>query len=270
MPPSDNPESMIVPRLEEAEGTETANDRERGEIETDRDSFTPATTTAGTGLFIVESAYTFTENRAGVKDSHSLPEFLLRYGLVDRLELRLGWNWEVGTGSEGAGGDVFNEVGPEKKLQSETRISYGVKVLVTKNEKIIPGSALLLMAYTPTSGPSTETQFVGTYVFGWKLPYDCKLDAAIRYWMGAEEQDHFNEWAPSVVLKVPLTEKLKVHAEYFGLFTTNKAEDTNHQYFSPGIHYLVNSDLEMGVRVGWGLNEQTPRFFCNTGFGWRF
>src|SRR5262245_21325490 len=46
--------------------------RERDEIETDRDSFTPAVTTAGRGRLIFESAYTFLDNR-GVKETHSFP-----------------------------------------------------------------------------------------------------------------------------------------------------------------------------------------------------
>jgi hypothetical protein len=36
------------------------------------------------------------------------------------------------------------------------------------------------------------------------------------------------------------------------------------------VHYLVTPDLEVGVRVGWGLNDQSARFFSNAGFGWRF
>ena len=54
------------------------------------------------------------------------------------------------------------------------------------------------------------------------------------------------------------------------IFSANKADEFNHQYFSPGIHYLVTPDLEVGVRVGWGLNDQSARFFSNVGFGLRF
>jgi|GEM_PF-7032951 len=52
------------------------------EIETDRDSFTPATTLAGRKRMIVESAYSFIDNRR-VPDTHSYPELLFRYGLTD-------------------------------------------------------------------------------------------------------------------------------------------------------------------------------------------
>ena len=36
------------------------------------------------------------------------------------------------------------------------------------------------------------------------------------------------------------------------------------------MHYLVTPNVELGVRVGWGLNEPVGRFFSNVGFGWRF
>jgi hypothetical protein len=61
-----------------------------------------------------------------------------------------------------------------------------------------------------------------------------------------------------------------VHAEYFRLFSQDKAVNFNRQYFSPGGHYLITPDLEVGGRVGWGLNEQSARFFVNAGFGLRF
>lgn len=38
----------------------------------------------------------------------------------------------------------------------------------------------------------------------------------------------------------------------------------------PGVHYLVNHNLEVSVRVGWGLNDQSSLFFSKVGVGWRF
>jgi hypothetical protein len=32
----------------------------------------------------------------------------------------------------------------------------------------------------------------------------------------------------------------------------------------------VTPDLEVGIRVGWGMNDQSARFFANGGFGLRF
>ena len=58
-------------------------------IETDRNSFTFSRRTAPTNRFIFESAYTnISIGRECTK--HSFPESVLRYGLNDRIELRLG------------------------------------------------------------------------------------------------------------------------------------------------------------------------------------
>ena len=37
-----------------------------------------------------------------------------------------------------------------------------------------------------------------------------------------------------------------------------------------GTHYLLTPNLEIGVRVGWGLNQDAANFFANTGVGWRW
>lgn len=265
--PSTGP-AFEIPRVERVEPIERP---EGGEIETDRDSFTPATTTAGRGRLIVESAYTFLDNRR-VKETHSLPELVLRYGLTDRVELRLGWNYEVG----GAGNDTTGSGSGEtdtpflNQLERESNFAYGVKLKMTETDAFLPGSALILQAFTPTSGPATDTRFVGTYVFGWDLPGRMKLDAAIRYSTASEEEDRFNVWAPSVVLKAPLGEKWDVHVEYFSVNSAGRDHDFTRQYISPGAHYLLNENLEVGVRIGWGLNDQSARFFCNAGVGMRF
>ena len=71
------------------------------------------------------------------------------------------------------------------------------------------------------------------------------------------------------MLKIPLGEKWAVHGEYFAILRNGSTVNNQH-YFSPGVHYLVTSNLEIGTRFGWGLNSDAYRFFINTGFGWRF
>jgi outer membrane putative beta-barrel porin/alpha-amylase len=237
-------------------------------IETDRDSFTPATTTAGRGRLIVESAYSFIDNRH-IPETHSFPELLLRYGVTKRIELRLGWNYEVGGGGDVSGAEGSQDV-QGARLKREYRVTYGVKVAVTEQDRWLPQSVLILQGFTPTGGATNDTQIVATYAAGWKFANGWKLDAATRYGSSSEGGDRFSIWAPSIVLKVPLGERWSVHGEYFGLFSQDKAQDFSRHYFSPGIHYLVTPNLEVGVRVGWGLNEQASRFFSNVGFGLRF
>lgn len=264
---------LLDPRPEELtrEGNKEEGERERDEIETDRDSFTPATKLAGQGRCIVESAYSYIENR-GVAATHSFPEFLVRYGWTDWLELRLGWNYEIGGARNNVSGtDAGDESsGNLKGLERESTFNYGVKFLLTRPDGWVPRSAVILQGSSPTSGKATDTELVATYVFGWELPNRWLFDAAMRYGTGTEETDHFSNWAPSAVLKVPVGEKWNVHVEYFGIFSTGKDQESVQHYFSSGAHYLITSNLEVGVRLGCGLNDQSARFFSNVGVGWRF
>ncbi|MFN7811886.1 MAG: transporter [Planctomycetia bacterium] len=238
----------------------------REELETDRDSFTFAPTTAGPGLSILEASYSFIDNRTG-PEAHSVPELLLRRGIGEKLEARLGFNYEAGgpglvSGSEFGGEDVVAE--------DESRVLYGVKVETSEQRGWLPRSAAVIQGYTPVSGPSNKSTLVLGEAFGWRFANGWEWTSAIRYGTGFEAADAFNQWAPSTVVKIPVAERWNVHAEYFGIFSSGKEIPLNVQYASIGGHVLATEDLEIGLRVGWGLNDTSPAFFTNLGVGWRY
>ena len=165
-------------------------------------------------------------------------------------------------------GDPEEETGPA--VEYDSQLFYGGKALLTTQRGWVPQSSVIVQAGTPTSGKETATQMFTTYAFGWQTPSRWKWDTAMRYGFDTTDGDHFNVWAPSTVLKVPIGERWNVHGEYFGIFSQGRAHDTSQHYFSPGVHYLVTRDLEVGVRVGWGLNHDAANFFSNVGFGWQY
>ncbi|HWB00923.1 MAG TPA: hypothetical protein VG713_20670, partial [Pirellulales bacterium] len=99
---------------------EAPEEDDEKELETDRDAFTPATSIVGRRNTVVESSYSFINNRI-VADTDSLPELLVRHGVSERFEFRIGWNYEVGgssdvvSGNEGA--DSF-----EGRVEHESEI----------------------------------------------------------------------------------------------------------------------------------------------------
>lgn len=265
----------LLARGQGAEVSEAASAEEEApspfedHLETDRDSFTPATTTVDPRRWIVESSYSFIDNRRTF-DTNSVPELLWRYGIVERLELRLGWNFEAG-----GGGNIISSVEGEEGLEGprferESRALYGLKWRVNDQAGWMPESSLIVEGFTPTSGDATATEATATYVWGWELPRHWKLDGALRYATSTDHGDDFALWSPSLVLRVPVGERINVHAECFGSVPQGRAGGQSQYFFSPGLHYLLTSDLEVGVRVGWGLNDSAARFFSNVGLGWRY
>jgi hypothetical protein len=246
------------------------SEKEDEELETDRDSFTPATTTVKLGGVLVESAYSFIDNK-NVAETHSYPEFLIRYGWRENVELRLGWNYEIGGAGNPVSGNIsdFEEEGSES-LEQEAKLLYGAKFFLTEQRGWTPRSSFILQGFTPTFGESNLTTLSATQVCGWTLRNGWVWDNALRYGTSGFEGDHFNVWSPSTVLKIPLTERVKTHVEYFGAMTEGRERETTQHFFSPGAHYLLTRNFEIGMRVGWGLNEQAPNFFANAGIGWLF
>lgn len=251
---------------DEAESGDEAE--EPSELETDRDSFTPATTTVDPSRVVFESSYSFIENRSSA-NNHSFPEILTRFGMTERLEFRLGWNFEVGGGGSVSSGDPGGHI-EDAHSGEESQALFGLKYAINRQSGWIPQSAVIIQGTVPTSGPDPFTDIQATYVFGWTFENDWQLDSSLRYLATSEEGDHHNIWAPSVVLKVPVQERWTAHAEYFVLSTDGRAEARSQHYFSPGVHYLITEDIEIGARFGWGLNQDAANFFSNVGLGWRF
>lgn len=239
---------------------------EREELETDRDSFTFAPTTSGAETSILETSYSFIDNRSG-PESHSFPEVLVRRGLGTRIEARFGVNYEAG----GAGTVSGSEFGGEDiETEEESRILYGTKIETSDQDGLRPRSAALLQGFTPVSGPSQRSTLMVGESFGWRFAGGWEWTTAMRYGTGFDQHDSFNQWAPSSVVKVPVGDRWNAHVEYFGIFSTQKRVPLNVQYASVGGHVLPTDDLEIGLRVGWGLNDTSPGFFSNVGFGWRY
>jgi hypothetical protein len=248
--------------LKAQEAEEAAFGAEEGHIETDRDSFTRSPRIVERGRSVLEGSYSFLDQDSEY-EGHLFPDLLLRYGACDWLELRLGWTYEIGK--------LHHLAQPGAEKVEEGIATYGAKVALTSGDGWLPASALIGAGYTPTSGESNDTDFSLEYAAGWMWADGWELDAGLRWFMLAEEEDRFTEWAPSVVLKAPLLgDRANVHVEYFSLLSVGREKDYRQHYAGPGAHFLVTPDVEIGARVFWGLSDDSADFICNAGMGLRF
>lgn len=249
---------------------ETAGDEHEEFIETDRNSFTFAPFTPRANRLILESAYSYINiGSEGVK--HSFPESVLRYGVGDRLELRLGYNFETGPESEVAEAELAVNFG----INAEQQVFYGFKYAVTRQRpdfRLLPHSAFLAQAHTPVGSVEGQSQMRMGYVWGWILPNGWTFDQAIRFGTDREEHDGFTLWAPSTVLRIPFGREKRwfTHIEYFSVNSSDKENDFTKQFIDTGLHYFITPDFEVGSIVAFGINEQTRGVLVNVGFGIRF
>ncbi len=239
------------------------------ELDTDRDAFTPATTTAKVGTVLTEASYVWIDNR-GLPATNSFPELLVRLGVRERFEWRLGFNFE-----QNSGGSVVAavEVGEPPEGQAgteEANLLYGCKLRVTDQAGWMPRSAAIVEAFTPVAGDIWGTEPSATYTFGWELPAEWRFDTAIRYARAESEEGWFDRWMPSTVLRMPVTDRWEVHAEWFGSWTQGLANDKVQPFAGPGTHFMLTPSFEIGCRMGWGLTRDAAGYFVDAGAGWRF
>jgi hypothetical protein len=260
------------PKIElDDDGEFESEERQREEfIETDRNSFTFAPLTPGDGRLIIESAYSYI-NFGGEGPKHSLPETVFRYGVSDRLELRLGYNFETGRPAHAAEGDIAANFG----INAEQQILYGFKYAVTRQRPdfvFMPHSAFLAQLHTPIASAETQTQIRLGYVWGWRLPNGWTFDQAVRFGTDREGRNEYALWAPSTVLRIPFGREKRwfTHVEYFGIMTQGKDPEFSKQFIDTGLHYFITPNFEVGTVVAFGINGQSEGILVNVGFGIRF
>lgn len=242
---------------------------EEWDLGTDRDAFTPCTRCVEPGMRLTEASSVFIDNATG-RPTNNYPEWLLRVGATEWLEWRFGVNYGVGSQGNIVTSVEVGEGTIDGSSLYESSVLYGLKVKTSTQDGLVPQSCFIMEASTPTYGDVFGTVPVATAVAGWELPVGWRLDASIRYAYAEGLSDWFSRWTPSAVLRMPVTERLEVHAEWFGSFTAGGPTSGSQPFFSPGFHVMLTRNLEMGLRVGWGLAPESAPFFSDAGIGWRF
>ena len=239
------------------------------DLGTDRDAFTPCTHCVAPGTVLVEASHVYIDTIAG-PPTNNYPESLFRIGASDWFEWRIGANYGVGSQGNIVTSVEIGEGTLDGSTLYESSLLYGFKVNLTSQDGLRPQSCLIMEGCTPAYGDVFGTVPVATGVAGWELPNGWRLDTAIRYAYAEGLAAWFSRWSPSTVLRVPLSDRLEVHTEWFGSYSVG-IHDTNSQPFvSPGFHVMVTQRLELGLRVGWGLAADAAPFFSDAGLGWRW
>ncbi|MFN6190002.1 MAG: transporter [Planctomycetia bacterium] len=234
------------------------------ELDADRDAFTPSAFCVDAGSGLVEGSYVFIDNPMGLP-TNNYPELLVRQAANEWLEWRFGVNYGIGSQGNIVTSVEVGEGTLDGSTLYESSILYGFKLGTSHQDGLIPDSCFIMEASTPTYGDVFGTVPVATMVAGWDLVADWRLDSAIRYAYAEGHAGWYSRWSPSVVLRMPVTERFEVHAEWFGSYTQGLLDDTQQPFFSPGTHFSITRNVEIGLRVGWGLAGVAAPFFSDAG-----
>lgn len=241
----------------------------------DRPDFTESTEPVPRGHFQLESGYTFTYDREQRqrRREHVAPELLLRAGLFDRFELRLGWpgySWtrELFQTESSAGRPVSRE----EASQGASDPSVGFKFKFCEQENLRPHLAVIAEMSAPSGSRGVsagDVEPTAKLLWSYDWSESLALSGNANLSLPREAGDRFVQVGHSVSLSVSWSDTVGTYIEYFGFYPNARDSDCAHT-LNGGITYLVTDNLQLDWRAGFGLNEEADDFFTGIGFVWRW
>jgi len=247
----------------------------RGSLVTDRPDFTESTVTIPRGRAQLEAGYTFTydkEKDVRTKD-HTFPELLLRVGLADDLELRIGWaGWSLAREMTHEPSRAGRRVSVESRDNGGTDMSLGLKFHLLDQDGWVPDFGVIVAADLPTGAGGKTSGDVDPFL-GLLWAYDLTdrwaLAGNVNLAVPTSERGRFFQTSASVSAAFALTDELGAYVEYFGFYPNDRGADAAHS-LNGGFTYLITDNFQIDVLAGFGLNEEADDFFAGAGFAWRF
>ena len=236
--------------------------KDYGVIVTDRPDQTESPTLVPKGLVQVETGFMYEETTSGNIESNTTTfnTTLLRYGLLDNLELRLGLNVSE-TKNSGRNSNF------EDKFSGLTPLYLGFKIGITEEKGALPKIGFLGGAFLPftaateykpeNTGGDFRFSFEHTLSENWSFAYN--LGAA---WDGNSSNVSY---VYTVVLGHSISEKIGCFLEVYGDFP--ESDRANH-LLDGGFTYLLSNTVQLDLSGGTGLNTDQD-FFISTGISFR-
>lgn len=231
------------------------------ELVTDRPDQTESAVVVPLHSLQIETGFVREFNKMGniTYVDYAFNSTLLRYGLLKKLELRVGMNY-LGSRVE----DFRSSV----SKSGFGALNTGLKYQLLDEEGLKPGVAFLGNLAFPFSA---SDEFKSDQIAGGlrvALSQSLSEKFSLGYNLGTEWDGNSDAaaWFYSVSLGIGLTDKLGMFAESYGFLL--KDMDNNH-LLDAGFTFLILPNLQADVSGGFGLNKSAIDNFISLGFSLR-
>ena len=236
--------------------------QERPELITDRPDATESPSVVVRGALQIESGALFTSFEDDVLQTNTTTynTTLLRFGLLENLELRLGWDFveqrnKLSTAQEEV---IQNGLSP---------LLLGMKVNITQEKGWLPTIGLIGHLFLPfTASDDFKPQNTGVD-FRFAFDHTLSESSSIAYNLGAqwEADTPGAAYIYTLAYGYSLTDSFGLYAELYGDMPENNS--ANH-YWDAGVTYLVLPNLQLDATVGTSITEGQD-VLVSAGFSYR-
>ena len=230
-------------------GQDDQQDKTAPDMVTDRPDATESPRTVPQGFLQVETGSFFTSFESeGIKEEVvGFNTTLLRFGLLDNLELRLGWNFEEGRFR-------INDMKVDNVTSGFSPLLAGLKVNITEEKGCLPELGLIGHVYLPfTAGSDYRPETTGVD-FRLSAAHTLSEKSSLSYNVGAQWGNDSPEAAYIYTLSYgySFTDRLGAYLEIYGDFPEDSR--ANHLW-DTGVTYLVCDNVQLDATVGTSFTE---------------
>jgi len=214
---------------------------------TDRPDATESPKTVPFKMFQIETGGLYSSNKdQGVKtELLNFNNTLLRYGLLDRFELRLAW--AISETREKYENESSRVVG-----SGFAPLVLGAKVEIAEEKGLLPDIGLMVHMSLPFLASTDYKPETTGVSFRFAFAHTINEKSGISYNLGARWADDNPEAAYIYTLSYgySITEKLSAYGEVYGNFPVN--DKANHSC-DAGLTYLIKNNLQVDATIGTGF-----------------
>ena len=233
---------------------------------TDRPSQSDASSLVPQGYMQSEIGYTFTDDdTAGTTiKSHSVPNLSLRFGVLDELELRFGWN-----------GYVHNNPDPGATQEGAGDGQISAKWYLWQESDWVPETTLLAGTTLPfgkTGISSERSDPFFRFLMSHSLPEGFSVSSNLgvtwsTFASGPGAKDTAADFIYTALLNYAFSSDMDGFVEFFGSVPLEEQEDRHG--FDAGIAWRVLPTVQLDLSGGVGLNDAAVDAFISAGLSFR-
>lgn len=228
------------------------------ELITDRPDQTESSTTVPLKSLQIETGF-LRESKtefSSLSQSYAYNTSLLRYGLFDNLEFRLGWEY------------LGEKKATNPLLRGSSPLYTGFKIKINEESGLLPEIAFLgglVLPFTANTAFKTD-QTAGNMRFS--MSHTLSEKVSIGYNLGAEWDGNtaIPGYYYSLVFGLAATDKIGIFTEAYGLIPESGQAE---HLLDAGFTFLVFSNLQLDLSGGIGLSEAAITNFISFGLTYR-
>ena len=219
------------------------------------------------GRVQIEGGYSFVSDTISGSSAtqHTVPDLLLRVGLTERLEVRVGWPGWVSTNYGGS----LSASSSTDTLEPNVGFMYDL----WQQDGWLPQTAVLAAVPITLEGNAfsmSGLQPLSQMLYCWYLTDRLTAGGATGVALFRVSGDNFVQWQQSLNLDYLLTDRVGTFAEWEVLIDSGSDDDGAGHLLGGGFSLLWTDSLQVSWRAGLGLNRRAPDFLTDVRFAYRF